>query len=304
MLEILLSEHSADENANTTMTLFHPEALDGFGRTALQACCACENADPESVEMMLDYAHHFRNESEEMQFHVNAIDRQGMSALMYAIKNDHADVVQELFAHKAQGHHPDPDVANQEYFGFTSLHYACQSKDERTEIVRALCQNRAELNSTDDFGFTPLHLASMNGHLQIVKILFNYNTNASAVTEKDDVYISDRDDRRYGMRARHGGDTALHLAAAYGHINLVVFLIKKGAEANAENVSLERTPLHHAFETLAALDRLCEELEEDLQECVSESMSQLQYRLNPQIMNFQLKEAARALMMMLSTPRK
>ena len=36
MLEILLREHSADENANTTMTLFHPHALDGQGRTALK----------------------------------------------------------------------------------------------------------------------------------------------------------------------------------------------------------------------------------------------------------------------------
>ena len=213
--------------------------------------------------MMLSYVHHFRGKNP-TAFQVNAVDWHGMTALMYAIQKDHAEVVNELFEHKAQGHHPDPDIINEQHFGFSALHYACQSLDERVDAVRTLCQNRAELNLTDDFGFTPLHLASMNGHLQIIKIMFNYNTNASAVTEKV-LYNCEREDKRYGMGARHGGDTALHLAAAYGHINVVVFLLKKGAEAEAENVSLERNPLHHAFETLAALDRLCEELEEDLQ---------------------------------------
>ena len=39
------------------------------------------------------------------------------------------------------------------------------------ETVKYLCQNGANVNEKDDYGYTPLICASKNGHLEIVKYL-------------------------------------------------------------------------------------------------------------------------------------
>lgn len=75
----------------------------------------------------------------------------------------------------------------------------------------------------DDHGHTPLHWATSNGHLEIVRYLIK---KGATVDIKDDC-----------------GDTALHVAAANNYPEIVKHLIKKGALVGLQNKD-GKTPLH------------------------------------------------------------
>lgn len=65
------------------------------------------------------------------------------------------------------------------------------------------------MNFPDHLGFTPLHVASLKGHLSLVKLLIQHDA---------DVHASGGD-----------GDTPLHDAVQNGHVDVVEFLLKVGA---------------------------------------------------------------------------
>jgi ankyrin repeat protein len=71
--------------------------------------------------------------------------------------------------------------------------------------------------------FTPLHLASIEGHLKIVELLLLKGAKIDA-----------RESR---------GKTALHLAARGGHLALVQFLIKAGASKDSKDSQGNQGPM-------------------------------------------------------------
>ena len=57
--------------------------------------------------------------------------------------------------------------------GFTALHKACGQGD--LEMVKYLLENDAEMNTTDEnFGQTPLHMAAVQKHSDVVSYLMNH----------------------------------------------------------------------------------------------------------------------------------
>ena len=57
--------------------------------------------------------------------------------------------------------------------GFSALHKACGQGD--LEVVKYLLENDAELNTTDEnFGQTPLHMAAVQKHSDVVSYLMNH----------------------------------------------------------------------------------------------------------------------------------
>jgi ankyrin repeat protein len=77
----------------------------------------------------------------------------------------------------------------------------------------------------DNDGWTPLHWAACNGHLEVAKLLV---ANGAAV----------------GAQA-YSGQTPLHVAAECGHIDVARFLVANGAPVNDKNADGD-TPVHCA----------------------------------------------------------
>ena len=75
------------------------------------------------------------------------------------------------------------------------------------------------------FGYTPLHEAVSNGHLDIVKLLLRYDADINS--------------------SANGGFTPLHLAASSGHVNCVRVLLDNGADITSTD-EYGRTPTQTA----------------------------------------------------------
>ena len=102
--------------------------------------------------------------------------------------------------------------------GYTLLHLACL--EGHVEVVKTLLRQpmAAEtIRAKDTLGRTPLHLAAAKGHLEVVRVLIAQPEAENTVCMPD---------------GEHGA-TPLHLAAAFGHLSIVTFLIghPKGKKA-------------------------------------------------------------------------
>jgi ankyrin repeat protein len=91
--------------------------------------------------------------------------------------------------------------------------------------VRAIIESEPNsINTADEGGQTPLHYASGEGHIDIVRFL---------VSKGVDVNV--RDDE---------GDTPLHYVADSGHTEIAKLLVSSGADVNVKSFYLNQTPLH------------------------------------------------------------
>jgi ankyrin repeat protein/uncharacterized glyoxalase superfamily protein PhnB len=128
--------------------------------------------------------------------------------------------------------------------GMTALHRACY--EDNIDLVRVLLASGANPNVATRFGVTPLALAIENTNAAIVEELLKHRAAADADTSgQRPLHIA----ARVGARAivssllRHGAAvdareswqsaTALMVAAASGHANVVRLLIETGADVNA-----------------------------------------------------------------------
>ena len=109
--------------------------------------------------------------------------------------------------------------------GKTPLHYACM--EGHLPIVKYLFDNGCDKEFLDDKGKTPLHWACERGHLPIVEYLITIGCNKEFPDDK--------------------GKTPLHYACKNGHLSIVKYLIIKGCNKEIQD-RRKRTPLHYACE--------------------------------------------------------
>ena len=107
----------------------------------------------------------------------------------------------------------DTDADRIDDGGWTPLHVA--SHEGHDEIVQLLFNHGADANRPDNGSWTPLHLASWEGHEHIVRLLLDYGVN---VNHPD-----------------NGGWTPLHAASQEGHNHIVELLLDHGADPNHAN---------------------------------------------------------------------
>ena len=130
------------------------------------------------------------------------------------------------------------NIFNNQSWGFRKsnpLHLA--SLNGKTEVVKLFLVNDANIEAKDIAGRTPLHWASMYGHLEIVKFLLE---KGASIDAKNDY-----------------GSTPLHLASMKGHLEIVKLLLGEGANIDAKDEN-GSTPLHWASRHPEIVELLCE----------------------------------------------
>jgi ankyrin repeat protein len=147
---------------------------------------------------------------------------------------------------------------------FLARYYYEQIKNNRKSAFKKLVRNkivrRFLIDETDEYGTTALHLASLNGHKNIVELL---TKSKSMINKKNSftetpLYLAclkgNKDvvqlliEKGAQIQEKNIFDeTALHLACEKGHFKIVELLIKQGANVD-EKYFVGRTSLHLASE--------------------------------------------------------
>uniref|UniRef100_A0A8B9FNG7 Ankyrin repeat and death domain containing 1B n=1 Tax=Amazona collaria TaxID=241587 RepID=A0A8B9FNG7_9PSIT len=172
---------------------------------------------------------------------INAVDTLKRTAFHFAVARSHVSVVDFLLHHKAR-----LDMADQH--GLTVIHLAAWTGN--LDIMRKLVKAGADQKAKNEEGMNVLHFAAQNNSVKIVDYVLQ------------DLHLNDlnKPDRRgkkpFLLASEKGhvdmihnlitlklftsekdkeGNTALHLAAKYGHSEVVKILLKQWGEINDFN---------------------------------------------------------------------
>lgn len=113
-------------------------------------------------------------------------------------------------------------------------------------LVKSLLNEGANVNNRDGYYLkTPLQLATMSGHKDVVEVLITHGANVNTSGTTPLHYASERNNIEIPrlLIAKHSdvntknavGDTPLHLAVRNNDSNIVELLIANGADVNARN---------------------------------------------------------------------
>jgi ankyrin repeat protein len=145
--------------------------------------------------------------------------------------------------------------------------------EEEEEVMRILLAHGADVNAAEEFGHTPLLLATMDGSLKMVKLLFEHGADLNKAPErgKSPLHWVVRDSGKMAkirFLLEHGADpnqldslgsSPLHFAVRHstssGSPSIVAILLKHGADPNIVN-RLGKSPLHYAVKYAPGLTRL------------------------------------------------
>jgi ankyrin repeat protein len=98
-------------------------------------------------------------------------------------------------------------------YGRTALHDA--SVNDHLQVVKLLLQRGADVRVMNQFGDTALHEAARWGHLEVVRLLLDNQADIS-------------------MTNQHGW-TPLHFSAAYSQLEVARVLLEAGADVQAKD---------------------------------------------------------------------
>ena len=143
--------------------------------------------------------------------------------------------------------------------GFTSLH---QAKAWDSDSVYVLLYHNANIEATTIYGSTPLSIASMWGHSDIVLALSEKGAHLDAQSNDCSTALlhacEKGDEGSVRLLVGHGaatelsifatGVTPLYLSVKSGHAHIVRMLLEKGGNAQVVPPSTGLTPLHCAAE--------------------------------------------------------
>ena len=219
---------------------------------------------------------------------VDAKGRDGYTSLHYTSRYGHVDRVRTLVKHKANvnartdsGDTPLTLASRYEHGnvvhallsdsqclvdakgldGYTALHYSCRYG--HVGIVKTLVSHKANVNARTDSGDTPLTLAAMNKHDNVVHALSDYN--CEVLAKDKDALLNTSCERGYIGIVRilvtehkadicaktNSGDTPLHVAARYGQLQVTIALINElNCDINVKG-QLGRSLLHSACACLS-----------------------------------------------------
>ena len=220
------------------------DVQDKWGNTALKVVCSLKHPDNDLVELLVQSGAHFvilneilttlgiatmKGHTDIVQYlvsegaPVNAQDKVGVTALMYACCENQLEIVQFLLKHGA-----DPNIQDQ--YNGTALQFACYN--QMTVGVELLLAHGADPSTRGKEGSTPLMYACIkeNGYIMDPSILVMLLSAGADLNDQNE-----------------DGSTALIIAAQYGYKEGVNVLINAGANVNIQDI-FGSTALHEAAE--------------------------------------------------------
>ena len=316
IVEFLIIQHSQDVNSrafNNKLTPLHLASRHGhedIARLLLEHGADATAQDNNGWTPLHWTSHHGHEDTAclllEHGADATAQDNNGWTPLHLASQNGHEDIALALLEHGA-------DANAQDVEGWTPLHQA--SGGGYVEVTRLLLEHRAntcqdlykssspdlksghgdvdipktlleydvEAADAKDKSWTPLHLASQEGHLEVVRLLVDSggNPNVKNGNEETPLSLASGNGKRKVAQflLERGADsnsqdlqrrTPLHESSENGHLDVVLLLLNRGANVNAKEAHLW-APLHMAAKTgnlavtLELLDRGAErEAQDDL----------------------------------------
>ncbi|KAF8771011.1 Serine/threonine-protein phosphatase 6 like protein [Argiope bruennichi] len=225
-------------------------------------CFAVENNDKETVEMLINnganiYANDgyplffaFYNGFHDLveifllneNFEINKKIFTDITPLHIAAKLGHRIIVETLINKKNADVNAVTAIDNA-----TPLHWA--ASEGAIEVVKILLKKKAKINARSVDGYTPLHLAVYSGHITVVKLLIESGANVNIADYKNRTAIE--------LAVAHGkleivkmlselkrinihdkandGLSLLHIAAQFGRLDIMKYLIEKGIDISSEN---------------------------------------------------------------------
>ncbi|CAB0041466.1 unnamed protein product [Trichogramma brassicae] len=187
---------------------------------------------------------------------VNVRDDLGKSPLHLALSGRHRSLVQFLLRYGADPNKPDVE-------GLTPLHIICKGNRDDYNLAKMLFEiskdqyRPIQVDAREMLGFTPLHEALTNGHKNLVQFLLRKGANPNLANNMDELtalHVLCRNNRDLGELAEilfelsdkqyqpiqvdaqdKFGNTPLHLALENGHKNLVLSMLRNGANPNVAN---------------------------------------------------------------------
>jgi len=168
----------------------------------------------------------------ELGCHSSLQDSEGDTPLHDAISKEHDDMLSLLLDYGA-------DITLTNNNGFNALHHAAlKGNPSAMRILLSKTNRHWIVEEKKDDGYTALHLAALNNHVQIAELLIHIG---KANLDRQNVNLQ----------------TALHLAVERQHVQIVKLLVREGANLNIPDKDGD-TPLHEALRhhTLSQLRQL------------------------------------------------
>ncbi|MFZ0915507.1 MAG: ankyrin repeat domain-containing protein [Candidatus Udaeobacter sp.] len=166
---------------------------------------------------------------------INARDGDGKTALHWAALYGQTKVMELLLANKADVNSLDED-------GFTPLHWAATFN--QSDAVKLLLANKANMNlKVQKYGWTPLRLAVIHGHMAAAEALLNGGADPNVKDEENIPLLHQAVIRgkkemvglllanKANLNAKDSeGETALDEAEEQGNKEIIEFLRQQGAK--------------------------------------------------------------------------
>ncbi|XP_053680164.1 E3 ubiquitin-protein ligase mind-bomb [Anopheles nili] len=168
----------------------------------------------------------------ELKCHPSLQDSEGDTPLHDAISKEHDNMLSLLLDHGA-------DITLTNNNGFNALHHAALKGNPSAMKILLTKTNRLWIvEEKKDDGYTALHLAALNNHVEIAELLVRMGK-------------ANMDCQNVNLQ------TALHLAVERQHVQIVKLLVREGANLNIPDKDGD-TPLHEALRhhTLSQLRQL------------------------------------------------